>query len=373
MFTIRASKPLIVHTTLLATLLLLLSKASLSSTTATTSGHCQPHSTKNNRWKAGIMVPRQPILFLSHGGGPCFFMNGAGSPFAAVDKDSKVTKQYKQLATKHCPEKPSAIIVVSAHWEGAKGKIEVTGSANPGLLYDYYGFPKETYAPYLTYDAVGNPELASSIVAAMNKADLPATLNTERAFDHGVFIPLKLLFPEADIPIVQVSLHSSLDPELHTSMGQVLGKLLNSNPTVLLVASGQATHNMQATRSGPQAPGWATQFVDWMKDTSMTPAYTSQERIAKLHAWADLPSARQAHPREEHLIPYLVAVAASTVRAAPTAERDQCEEGGKAGEQAADERGAAIDATSDACSPTASVIMESWMAGHFSLLSLKWA
>lgn len=167
-------------------------------------------------------------LSLSHGGGPCFFMDSQGSPMEQVDKNSKATTDYKQIPSKF--PRPSAIVLVTAHWEGDAQEqcVLVTGDARPKLLFDYYGFPAETYK--IEYSAPGHPELAKQVVEALSAAGIKSRLDTgKRGWDHGVFIPLKLMYPEADIPIVQVSIHPSLDAETHMRMGEALRVLHESH------------------------------------------------------------------------------------------------------------------------------------------------
>jgi len=138
-------------------------------------------------------------------------------------------------------KKPKAIVVISAHWE--ETNPTVVAAADPGLLYDYYGFPDYTYAPHLTYPVKGDPALAARIMSLLEGAGLHPGSTTKRGFDHGVFIPLKLIFPQADIPVVQVSLMNSLDPARHVELGRALAPLRREG--VLIVSSGSLTHNMR--------------------------------------------------------------------------------------------------------------------------------
>lgn len=142
---------------------------------------------------------------------------------------------------------PRAIVLISAHWE--EENPTVLASEDPGLLYDYYGFPEYTYAPHLTYPVKGEPQLATRVVSLLDAAGLKPQIKTDRGFDHGVFIPLKLMFPEADIPVVQVSLTRDLDPGRHIDLGQSLAPLRQEG--VLIVGSGSLTHNMRVSRFRP--------------------------------------------------------------------------------------------------------------------------
>ncbi len=200
--------------------------------------------------------------------------------------------------------KPKAIVVISGHWE--EKVFSVTGSANPPLLYDYYGFPEHTYQ--LTYPAPGAPVLAEKIVKLLTVAGLPARLDRQRGFDHGVFVPFKLIFPAADIPVLQISLQRNLDPDLHLQLGQALAPLRQQG--VLIVGSGMSYHNMrgfgqsQATNNSVLFDHWLTQTVQ-QQDLA--------QRTRDLQNWAHAPAAMSAHPRAEHFIPLLVVAGAATV------------------------------------------------------------
>jgi aromatic ring-opening dioxygenase catalytic subunit (LigB family) len=202
--------------------------------------------------------------------------------------------------------RPKAIIVVSAHWE--EDAFTVTESQNPSLLYDYYGFPAHTYQ--LQYPAKGSPQLATRIRQLLNAAGLPAAGNAQRGFDHGMFIPLLLVYPDADIPVVQLSLKTGLDPATHIRAGQALAELRKEG--ILFVGSGMSFHNMQGFfHGGFDHP--SHQFDQWLTDA----ATDTSHRDAKLADWANAPGARACHPREEHLLPMMV------IAGTATAERGQ--------------------------------------------------
>ena len=135
--------------------------------------------------------------------------------------------------------KPSAILVISAHWEADKPSI--TCGASPSLLYDYYGFPKEAYN--IKYPASGSPELANKVFNLLKSASIEANLDDRRGFDHGLFVPLKMMYPDADIPCVQLSLVNSLQPEAHILIGKALAGLRKDN--VLIIGSGLSFHNLK--------------------------------------------------------------------------------------------------------------------------------
>jgi aromatic ring-opening dioxygenase catalytic subunit (LigB family) len=204
---------------------------------------------------------------------------------------------------------PKAIVVLSAHWES--DPIKVTSSPRPAMLYDYYGFPDESYA--IQYPAPGEPELAARIQRMLRTSNVPALadcqLDPKRGFDHGVFVPLKILFPHADVPVVCVSLHSSLSPEINMAIGQTLAPLRDEN--VLLLGSGLTYHNMERMmRPTAQSHQASKEFNSWLKETMLTSDVES--RWDRLRHWDQAPGARIAHPREDHLMPLLVIAAAAS-------------------------------------------------------------
>lgn len=243
-------------------------------------------------------IQPQPSLFIPHGGGPCFFMEWT---MGRADSWDSMAAWLRGLAAT-LPERPKAVVVFSAHWE--EDAFTVASAANPPLIYDYYGFPEHTYS--LTYPAPGAPVLARQIVAMLTQAGLPTRDDDRRGFDHGVFIPFKLIFPDADIPIVQVSLHKSLDPRLHIAAGRALASLRKDG--VLIVGSGMSYHNMQGFGDPCSRPD-SDAFDDWL--TEIITQADANSRNEALINWAAAPAARTAHPREEHLIPLMVAAGAS--------------------------------------------------------------
>jgi aromatic ring-opening dioxygenase catalytic subunit (LigB family) len=194
--------------------------------------------------------------------------------------------------------KPETIVVISAHWE--EHETTVLSSLNPPLLYDYYGFPPKSYA--IAYPALGNPVLAKKIVSLLELAGIPAHVDEKRGFDHGVFVPLKLMYPQADIPVVQISLLHSLDSARHLALGKALTSLLDEN--ILCIGSGFSFHNMGSFfwEGGQKKDRENDAFQDWLIETC-TADLTQQEREQKLLHWDQAPFARYCHPREEHLLP----------------------------------------------------------------------
>jgi len=200
------------------------------------------------------------------------------------------------------PEPPRAILVISGHWE--EPAFTFTGAAeHPGLIFDYYGFPPETYQ--LTWPAPGAPWLAERGAALLTEAGLPTAVDPARGFDHGVFVPLKVAFPEAEVPVVQMSLHASLDPALHLAAGRALAPLREEG--VLVLGSGMSFHNLRAM-GDPRVAEPSSEFDRWLATAA---AAEPEQRTALLAHWAQAPFARLCHPREEHLLPLMVAAGAS--------------------------------------------------------------
>jgi aromatic ring-opening dioxygenase catalytic subunit (LigB family) len=199
------------------------------------------------------------------------------------------------------PAPPRALLVVSAHWE--EPVPTVMTAARPPMLYDYYGFPPDSYR--ITWPAPGEPALAARVRALLGAAGFATGEDAERGFDHGAFVPLKLTYPEADVPTVQLSLKRGLDPREHLAMGRALRPLRDEG--VFIVGSGMSFHNMRAF-GDPRAVGGAEAFDAWLGETAALEASARDERLA---AWASAPSARQSHPREEHLLPLMVVAGAA--------------------------------------------------------------
>ena len=245
-------------------------------------------------------MPTFPSLFIPHGGGPCFFMPvPAGLPPQLWDN----LAAYLRGIPATLGQTPNAILVISAHWECAVPTVQ-TG-AQPPLLFDYYGFPEHTYQ--LTYPAPGSPPLAARVQALLTDAKIPNAADAGRGFDHGVFVPFKLIYPAADIPIVQLSLQQSLDPAQHWAIGQALAPLREEG--VLIVGSGNSYHNLRDFFSPSESARTASrQFDDWLSAAVTT---ESAERKRKLLGWEAAPGARACHPRSEHLLPLLVAAGAA--------------------------------------------------------------
>ena len=245
-------------------------------------------------------VHRQPTIFLPHGGGPCFFMDWTASGFGGPADTWNDTQRFLEGIAATLPEPPKALLVVSGHWE--EPAFTVSAAPTPQLIFDYSGFPEHTYR--LTWPATGNPELAARAADLLQHASLPAAVSPSRGFDHGVFVPLKVAFPKAQIPVVTLSLAASLDPALHLAAGRALAPLRDEG--VLIVGSGMSFHNLRAYLR-PETPERARAFDGWLTAAVESPA---EQRDAQLSNWQEAPFAAYAHPREEHLIPLFVAAGA---------------------------------------------------------------
>ncbi len=210
------------------------------------------------------------------------------------------TQRFLEGLAATLPVVPKAILVISGHWE--EPAFTASTVADPRLIFDYHGFPEHTYQ--LTWPAPGDPELANRVVELLKTAGLPAGTSESRGFDHGVFVPLKVAFPEATIPVVTLSLAESLDPALHLAAGRALAPLRDEG--VLIVASGMSFHNLRAYFR-PDTAERAREFDAWLTKAVESPR---AERDALLKAWRDAPSAVYSHPREEHLAPLFVAAGA---------------------------------------------------------------
>ena len=241
-----------------------------------------------------------PTFFIPHGGGPCFFMDWTlmGGPADTW----KATETWLRGLAESLPRRPKAIVVVSGHWE--ESAFTASTATAPSLIYDYTGYPPHTYQ--LKYPAAGDPRLAERIVELLTAAGLPARTDPSRGFDHGIFIPFLLVFPDADIPVVPLSLKGDLDPAEHLAAGRALRALRDEG--VLIVGSGMSYHNMRAF-STPAATQPSEAFDRWL--TAAVSDEDPEHRWRSLAHWDQAPAARNAHPREEPLLPLMVAAGAA--------------------------------------------------------------
>ena len=239
---------------------------------------------------------RLPVYFISHGGGPWSYMDDP-SRAAYAKLEAALAAMPRQIGTT-----PAAVLMISAHWE--EREFTLMSNPKPPMVYDYGGFPDYTY--HIHYDAPGDPALAARVAGLIAAAGMPARLDAERGFDHGAFTPLNVIYPNADVPVVQLSLKEGLDPVTHLAMGRALGSLRDEG--VLIVGSGLSYHNLREFFS-PRAFRPSKEFDAWLNGALL--GGSSADRSKLLTEWKSAPSARAAHPREEHLLPLMVAVGAA--------------------------------------------------------------
>ncbi|MFZ6758213.1 DODA-type extradiol aromatic ring-opening family dioxygenase [Undibacterium sp. Ji50W] len=237
---------------------------------------------------------RLPTYFISHGGGPWPYMDDLRARMHILE--ASLVDIPRQL-----PQEPKALLMISAHWE--ETDFRVMSNPQPPMVYDYGGFPAHTYK--VSYPAPGSPVLAERVMALLTAAGLPTQADANRGFDHGTFAPLAVMYPEAQMPVVQVSLKTGLDPEQHLALGRALAPLRDEG--VLIIGSGLSYHNLRYF--GPQAKEPSSQFDHWLQQTLLES--TPEDRVEHLINWAKAPAARIAHPREDHLLPLMVAVGAA--------------------------------------------------------------
>lgn len=243
-------------------------------------------------------MPRQPTFFISHGGGPWPWLPEMRKMLASLE--ASLVDIPKQL-----PETPKAILMVSGHWEGPD--FALMTSPRPPMVYDYFNFPAFTYQ--ITYEAPGAPELARRTQELIAGAGLPTHIDDAQGFDHGVFAPMQVMYPQADVPTYQVSIKSGYDPEMHLALGRALAPLRDEG--VVIIGSGLSYHNLRRMGEPGRAPSVA--FDAWLDDALNSDPVT---RVARLKAWETAPSARICHPEEDHLIPLMTAVGAAEGEAA---------------------------------------------------------
>ncbi|MGQ8366975.1 DODA-type extradiol aromatic ring-opening family dioxygenase [Glaciecola sp. 1036] len=235
------------------------------------------------------MQKSQQVLFVSHGGGPLPLLGDPGH-WALVAHLKQLAKDIK---------KPSAILVISAHWENSVATV--TSSADPSLIFDYYGFPAESYD--VAYPCKGEPVLADKVANALKEAGIDVQKDPKRGLDHGVFVPLKIMYPDASIPCIQLSLVNSLDAQEHIKIGKALSNLDYDN--LLILGSGFSFHNMHAffAPSTEQSKALNNGFENWLKSVLASDTLSEEERTQQMINWEKAPGARYCHPREEHLLP----------------------------------------------------------------------
>jgi aromatic ring-opening dioxygenase catalytic subunit (LigB family) len=250
---------------------------------------------------------RMPVAFIPHGGGPWPFVDLGFGDRREVEALAGYLRELPALT----PNPPRALLVVSAHWEETVPTVMT--SERPPLLYDYYGFPPESY--HLTWPAPGEPTIAARVQQLLGAAGFESASNAVRGFDHGTFVPLKVAYPGADVPVVQLSLKRGLDPAEHLAIGKALAPLRDEG--VFIVGSGMSYHNMRGFGgAGREA---AENFDAWLREAATA---APAERAQQLSAWTSAPAARAAHPREEHLLPLMVVAGAAGEDRGRTAYND---------------------------------------------------
>lgn len=238
---------------------------------------------------------RLPTYFISHGGGPWPWMDGDfRRNFDQLERS--IVAMRGELGGE-----PNCVLVISSHWEEAG--FAISSGARPGMVYDYFGFPDHLYR--IRYEAPGSPDIARRVQALLNEGEVDVRLDPCRGFDHGTFSIMKPLFPDEDIPIVQLSVNKNMDPALHLKVGRLLAPLRDQG--VLIMGSGLSYHNLRQFDQRAAEP--SRRFDDWLQETLVKAS--PKARSERLIRWADAPMGRAAHPREDHLIPLMVAVGAA--------------------------------------------------------------
>jgi aromatic ring-opening dioxygenase catalytic subunit (LigB family) len=239
---------------------------------------------------------KQPVFFLSHGGGPWPWLDG---PFR--ENFAWLEASLKALLAQ-LPEPPRAVLAVSGHWE--EPEFTVSSAAQPGMVYDYFGFPEHTYS--IRYAAPGDPALAARVRELAGAAGIAMGDDPARGFDHGTFSMMQPIRPEADLPVVSLSMKQGYDPAAHFALGRALAPLREEG--VVIMGSGLTYHNLRMFDARAADP--SSRFDAWLRHTLLDLA--PEARAAELMRWEQAPAARAAHPREDHLIPLMVALGAAS-------------------------------------------------------------
>ena len=251
------------------------------------------------------------ILYIPHGGGPLPLMEHPGH--------TTLTKFLKTISTRI--PKPEAIVVISAHWE--RDIPVITANPTPELIYDYFGFPQAAYE--ITYPAMGATDLAHTMQRLLSQARIKARTDDRRGFDHGLFVPLKQMYPDASIPCLQLSLTADLDPSAHLAAGNALSPLCHKN--ILVLGSGFSFHNMGAFADyDPEVDIEDPEnhaFQQWLIQTCTAPDISPNQRRERLIHWEQTAHSRYCHPREEHLLPLHVCAGVAGYGQAETVFRDK--------------------------------------------------
>ena len=238
---------------------------------------------------------RLPTYFVSHGGGPWPWIKDQ------LPGDWSVLERSLQAIPAELGTTPRAVLVVSGHWE--EPQFTVQGHPQPPMLYDYGGFPEFTYR--IQYPAPGSPGTAARVAELLGAAGIAHAVDDDRGFDHGVFAPLFVMYPDADVPVLQLSIEKGYDPAEHLAAGRAIAPLRDEG--VLIVGSGFTYHNLRDF--GPGGEVASRDFERWLTDALVDSSDT--ERVDRLLHWEQAPGARHSHPAEDHLIPLMVVVGAA--------------------------------------------------------------
>lgn len=241
-----------------------------------------------------------PTYFLSHGGGPWPWLTGP-----MRDAMGLLEESLRALPVELGGD-PAAILMVSGHWEAPAFTVQT--HPNPPMVYDYGGFPEHTYR--IRYPAPGSPALAGRVVELLGGAGIDVREDARRGYDHGMYAPLAPAWPDADVPVVQLSIRHGYDPDEHLAVGRALAPLRDEG--VLVLGSGLSYHNLGLM--GPAASVPSKEFDGWLTTTLVHSS--PRERTERLRRWSSAPSARVAHPAEDHLIPLMVVVGAAEAEVA---------------------------------------------------------
>ncbi len=235
-----------------------------------------------------------PTYFISHGGGPWPWVPQMRQAHAELEAS------FQRMAAE-IPPAPRAILMISGHWESADA-YQVMTTARPPMIYDYFGFPEQTYQ--VSYPAPGAPGIAQEATRLIQDAGLPVATDNTRGFDHGCFVPMSVLFPNANVPVFQISMRSHYKPGEHMALGRALAPLRAQG--VVIIGSGLSFHNLRIL--GPAARIPSAGFDAWLDQTL---ARNEAQRRTALLDWEKAPYARECHTQEDHLVPLFAVIGAA--------------------------------------------------------------
>eukprot|EP01118_Nematostelium_gracile_P014272 TRINITY_DN5521_c0_g1_i2.p1 TRINITY_DN5521_c0_g1~~TRINITY_DN5521_c0_g1_i2.p1 ORF type:complete len:304 (+),score=67.40 TRINITY_DN5521_c0_g1_i2:38-913(+) len=253
---------------------------------------------------------RTPAFFFAHGSPALMYQEEMFEGSGKTGPLARFLGVFGKFITEDL--KPKAIVIFSAHWE-TNNKIDIMSYDTNPLLYDYYGFPKEFYAPYTTFESKGSHDVAKRVKQLLEEASIPSrTIENGRGLDHGVFVPFLTMFPNnehKDIPIVEVSMNSNLDPETEFQLGKALTPLRDEN--ILVLSGGLTMHNLR-DRASFSFKSASKHHIDFSNSVSAAVKDDPVARKEALFALTKHPGFRHSHPREEHFVPIYVAAGAGS-------------------------------------------------------------